>query len=135
MIVNEAGIHTTDVSYNIRFNEKTNPSSFVFCFYNSLTMALCEYNGRFYGGGVGELVPSEFKDICIPYRSIPQKEILYLDDLFRKNAPYAEIIDFVDSQVLTDLPNDVIVLLQQIRNRYLTRRMKLYCREDGTLGE
>ena len=135
LIVNEAGIHTTDVSYNIRFNEKTNPSSFVFCFYNSLTMALCEYNGRFYGGGVGELVPSEFKDICIPYRSIPQKEILYLDDLFRKNAPYAEIIDFVDSQVLADLPNDVIVLLQQIRNRYLTRRMKLYCREDGTLGE
>ncbi len=135
LIVNEAGIHTTDVSYNIRFNENTNPSSFVFCFYNSLTLALCEYNGRFYGGGVGELVPSEFKDICIPYRSIPQKEISHLDNLFRKNTPYADIIDYVDSHVLTELPTDVIVLLQQIRNRYLTRRMKLYSREDGSLGE
>lgn len=135
LIVNKAGIHTTDVSYNIRFNEKTNPSSFAFCFYNSLTLALCEYNGRFYGGGVGELVPSEFKDICVPYRDIPEKEISHLDNLFRKNTPYAEIIDYVDSHVLTDLSDDAIALLQQIRNRYLMRRMKLYCREDGTLGE
>lgn len=135
LILNEAGVYTTDVSYNIRFNEKTDPASFVFCFYNSLTMALCEYNGRFYGGGVGELVPSEFKDICVPYSEIPKERINYLDKLFREEAPYAEIIDYVDSQVLTELPDDVIKLLQQIRNRYLTRRMKLYCREDDTLGE
>lgn len=135
LIVNEAGVHTTDVSYNIRFNDNTDVTSFAFCFYNSLTMALCEYNGRFYGGGVGELVPSEFKDISVPYRKMPQKEICYLDNLFRNNAPYTEIIDYVDSHVLMELPDDVIVLLQQIRNRYLTRRMKLYCREDGTLGE
>lgn len=135
LIVNEAGVHTTDVSYNIRFHENRNPAVFAFCFYNSLTMALCEHNGRFYGGGVGELVPSEFKDICVPYREIPEEDIDHLDKLFRENAPYAKIIDYVDSRVLIDLPNDVITLLQQIRNRYLTRRMKLYCREDGTLGE
>lgn len=135
LIVNEAGVHTTDVSYNIRFNDKTKAASFAFCFYNSLTMALCEYNGRFYAGGVGELVPSEFKDISVPYCEISDKEILHLDNLFRNNTPYAEIIDYVDSRVLKELPDDVIILLQQIRNRYLTRRMKLYCREDGTLGE
>lgn len=135
LIVNEAAVHTTDISYNIRFNKKTNPASFAFCFYNSLTMALCEYNGRFYGGGVGELVPSEFKEICVPYREIPEEKISHLDNLFRKNASYTEIIDYVDSCVLAELPIDVITLLQQIRNRYLTRRMKLYCREDGTLGE
>lgn len=135
LIVNEAAIHTTDVSYNIRFNEEINPASFAFCFYNSLTMALCEYNGRFYGGGVGELVPSEFKEICVPYHEISEEKISYLDNLFRENAPYTEIIDYVDSHVLAELPNDVISLLQQIRNRYLTRRMKLYRREDGTLGE
>ncbi len=135
LILNEAGVYTTDVSYNIRFNEKTDPASFVFCFYNSLTMALCEYNGRFYGGGVGELVPSEFKDICIPYLEISKEKIDYLDKLFREEASCAEIIDYVDAQVLTTLPDDVIMLLQRIRNRYLTRRMKLYYREDDTLGE
>lgn len=135
LIVNEAGVHTTDVSYNIRFNASIDPASFVFCFYNSLTLALCEYNGRFYGGGVGELVPSEFKDLCIPYREISKDKIIQLDQLFRNNSTYTDIIDYVDSIVLADLPHEVIVLLQKIRNRYLTRRMKLYCREDGTLGE
>lgn len=135
LIVNEAGVHTTDVSYNIRFNDRSDAASFVFCFYNSLTMALCEYNGRFYGGGVGELVPSEFKDISVPYCEIPKEEIYHLDNLFRNNAPYTEIIDYVDSYVLKELPDNTIALLQQIRNRYLTRRMKLYCREDGNLGE
>lgn len=135
LIVNEAGIHTTDVSYNIRFNANTDPASFAFCFYNSLTMALCEYNGRFYGGGVGELVPSEFKDICVPYRTITEDKIADLDQLFRRNASCTEIIDYVDSHVLIDLPHEIIELLQLIRNRYLTRRMKLYGREDDFFGK
>lgn len=135
IIVNMAGVYTTDISYNIRFTEQTDPASFAFCFYNSLTMALCEYNGRFYGGGVGELVPSEFKDLCIPYRSIPESHIIHLDQLFRENKPYTEIIDYVDSFVLADLPNEVISHLQEIRNRYLIRRMKLYTRKRGTNGE
>ena len=88
IIVNMAGVYTTDISYNIRFTEQTDPASFAFCFYNSLTMALCEYNGRFYGGGVGELVPSEFKDLCIPYRSISESHIMHLDQLLRENKPY-----------------------------------------------
>ena len=135
IIVNRAGVYTTDISYNIRFTEQTDPASFAFCFYNSLTMALCEYNGRFYGGGVGELVPSEFKDLCIPYRSISENHIMHLDQLLRENKPYREIIDYVDSFVLADLPNEVISRLQEIRNRYLIRRMKLYTRKRNTNGE
>ena len=65
VIVNAAQLHTTDIIYNIRFNEDYDAASFAFCFYNSLTLALCEYSGRFYGGGVGELVPSEFKQLSI----------------------------------------------------------------------
>lgn len=135
LIVNEARVHTTDVSYNIRFKENIDPASFVFCFYNSLSMALCEYNGRFYGGGVGELVPSEFKDISIPYCEISEDKIAYLDSLFRNAASYNAIIDYVDSQVLMEFTHETVALLQQIRNRYLMRRMKLYCREDDSLEE
>lgn len=135
VIVNSAGVHTTDIVYNIRFKKEYLPKSFAFCFYNSLTLALCEYNGRFYGGGVGELVPNEFKELSIPYREIGDKELSQLDLFFRKGASISEIVDFVDSIVLRDLSSESRLLLQDIRNRYLIRRMKLYAREERVNGE
>lgn len=135
IIVNFAGVHTTDIVYNIRFNSEMHPASFAFCFYNSLTLALCEYNGRFYGGGVGELVPNEFKDLAIPYRVIQDKDLQKLDRLFRNGAAFLEIIDYIDSIVLNQLKSEDIELLQTIRNRYLVRRMKLYQREEDNCGE
>ena len=42
IIINENQVHTTDIAYNIRFYEEYDPRSFAFCFYNSLTLALCE---------------------------------------------------------------------------------------------
>lgn len=135
VIVNIAGVYTTDIAYNIRFEENYDPSSFAFCFYNSLTLALCEYNGRFYGGGVGELVPNEFKSLSIPYMKIESNNICHLDQLFRADTSISQIIDFVDSVVLCDLSSESRVLLQQIRNRYLVRRMKLYERGEENYGE
>ena len=66
--VNDADIHTTDAGYHIRLEPEWEKESVVFCFYNSLTLAQCEFQGRYYGGGVSELVPSEFKELKIPYR-------------------------------------------------------------------
>ena len=61
--INRAHIHTTDAGYHIRLKEGLDKDSLVFCFYNSLTLAQCEFQGRYYGGGVSELVPTEFKKI------------------------------------------------------------------------
>lgn len=124
IIANTAQLHTTDIIYNIRFKEGYDAASFAFCFYNSLTLALCEYSGRFYGGGVGELVPSEFKQLSIPYKEIDAKNIKELDKMFRNRSELSAIIDYVDSIVLTDLSNNDIQILQQIRSRYLRRRLK-----------
>jgi len=135
VIVNGAGVHTTDIAYNIRFKENYDPQSFAFCFYNSLTLALCESNGSFYGGGVGELVPNEFKALSIPYMKIDDTRACRLDELFRSGASISQIVDFVDSVVLCDLPSESRILLREIRNRYLVRRMKLYEREEKSDGE
>lgn len=124
VIVNKAGIHTTDIVYNIRLKEVYKAESFAFCFYNSLTLALCEYYGRFYGGGVGELVPSEFKQLSLPYIEIETRHIETVDKMFRNGADINEIIDYVDNIVLKNLSNKEINLLQQIRGRYLKRRLK-----------
>ncbi len=124
IIVNEAQIHTTDITYNVRFNSGYDPASFAFCFYNSLTLALCEYNGRFYGGGVGELVPTEFKNLTIPYKKIRRQCIDKIERLFRANVDIQLIIDYVDSIVLKQLSVQDIEMLQKIRKRYLSRRLR-----------
>lgn len=123
LIINEAQVYTTDIAYNIRFVPNIDYRSFAFCFYNSLTLVLCEYNGRFYGGGVGELVPNEFKSLHIPYREIPNENILELDNMFRRQCAFADIVDYVDSVVLK-IPAKEKLTLQNIRNRYLDRRLK-----------
>jgi adenine-specific DNA-methyltransferase len=123
IIINNAKVFTTDISYNIRFHNNIDKSSFVFSFYNSLTLVLCEYNGRFYGGGVGELVPSEFKDLHIPYCQVDQNHVDKLDEMFRNKTDIRSIIDYVDSIVL-NLPEEQKTLLQDIRNRYIKRRLK-----------
>lgn len=126
VVVNQDKIHTTDVIYNIRFKSEYDPSSFAFCFYNSLTLALCEYYGRFYGGGVGELVPSEFKALALPYQRVAGSMVTKLDTMFREGTDVGAIIDYVDSIVLSTLEDKELALLQSIRQRYLRRRLKIY---------
>lgn len=92
--------------------------------------ALCEYNGRFYGGGVGELVPNEFKSLAIPYKKVAKEHLQQLDNMFRTETPFSDIIDYVDTVVLGSLSDNEIKLLQNVRNRYLTRRLKLYERDE-----
>lgn len=122
LIINENHIYTTDIAYNIRFFDKYDPKSFAFCFYNSLTLTMCEYYGRFYGGGVGELVPSEFKALPIPYTFVDMSFIKRVDEMICKNERFENIIDFVDKTVL-DLNDQERRLLRKIRNRFLQRRL------------
>lgn len=124
LIVNCANIHATDIVYNIRFDKPYDPLSFAFCFYNSLTLALCEYNGRFYGGGVCELVPSEFKGLAIPYRKIKKYSVDQLDHMFRDGVKIEKVIDYVDDIVLSGLSHDERKYLIDVRKRYLDRRLK-----------
>lgn len=124
VIINRDYLHTTDIIYNIRFKENYDAASFAFCFYNSLTLALCEYNGRFYGGGVGELVPSEFKQLSIPYKKVEAKHIDKLDRMFRNKSELSKIIDYVDSITLANLSANEVQILQEVRSRYLQRRLK-----------
>lgn len=124
LIVNQANVYTTDASYNIRLNKGFDPFSVAFCFYNSLTLTLCEYNGRFYGGGVGELVPSEFKTLRIPYRDVAKSDIEKVDSMMRGNTDIWSIIDYVDQIVLNDLSAGELRSLKKIREKYLLRRLK-----------
>ena len=116
-------IFTTDIAYNLFFKEEIDSESFAFSFYNSLTLALCEYSGRYYAGGVSELIPEEFKQLSIPYSLIGKDDIEKLKCMFRKNSSIEDILDFVDNFTLSNtISPKNIMQLRLIREKLIKRR-------------
>ena len=101
LIYNDVEAYTTDTAYRIishRVSEKT----FVYCFINSLTALSSELEGRHYGGGVLELVPSEIECLYVPLPNKTQIAIKSLDTMIR-NAQAKDVLIYQDNKILRDL--------------------------------
>ena len=121
---NSAKVHTTDAGYHMRLWDEFDGESLVFCFFNSITLAQCEFNGRYYGGGVCELVPTEFKDIIVPYRYIGQEDKERLKSLFNSEEPVETIVRFVNwLTVCKDYGDEQIQRFEDIRRVLMERRI------------
>lgn len=77
LILNRIGAYTTDTAYRIRTNH-VEAEKLVGCFINPLTALSAELEGRHYGGGVLELVPSEIERLFI---ALPGKVNVNLAEL------------------------------------------------------
>lgn len=64
LIYNQIGAFTTDTAYRVR--SKVPPNKLVSSFVNPFTALSAELEGRHYGGGVLELIPSEIEKLFIP---------------------------------------------------------------------
>jgi len=93
LIFNRIEAYTTDTAYRITSTEYT-PEKLVYCFMNALTALSAELEGRHYGGGVLELVPSEIEKLLIPLPKSLRPEIRKLDNLIRKES----IIEVLEQQ-------------------------------------
>ncbi len=78
LILNKLKALTTDTAYRIRLKQ-IRPSKFVYSFLNPLTALSAELEGRHYGGGVLELVPSEIERLLIPVPRTPLPRLEELD--------------------------------------------------------
>lgn len=67
LILNRMNAYTTDTAYRITPDVDVDAAALVVCFLNSVTALSAELEGRFYGGGVLELVPSEIERLAVPY--------------------------------------------------------------------
>ncbi|KAA3502767.1 hypothetical protein DXM27_07325 [Rhizobium rhizogenes] len=67
--LNHAGVLATDTAYQVKAKADFSVEAICFSFYNSLTALFCEIEGRFYGGGVLELTPVEFRGLPLEYTS------------------------------------------------------------------
>lgn len=65
LCINDARVLVTDTAYRIRMKDDYSVRGLCFSFYNSLTLLFAEIDGRFYGGGVLELTPEEFRGLPI----------------------------------------------------------------------
>ncbi|WP_320006625.1 N-6 DNA methylase [Maridesulfovibrio sp.] len=65
LILNSIGAYTTDTAYRVT-SPFISPEKLVCSFLNPLTAITAELEGRYYGGGVLELVPSEIAKLHIP---------------------------------------------------------------------
>jgi len=66
LCVNSYGALATDSAYHIRMKPGESVHDLCASFYNSLTLLFAEIEGRFYGGGVLELTPNEFRRLPLP---------------------------------------------------------------------
>jgi adenine-specific DNA methylase len=116
LILNQARALTTDTAYRIRPVEGINAKILVYNFINSLTALSAEMEGRSYGGGVLEMVPSEIEKVLIPLPdgSAPSlKAIGVLDAKIRERKNIDELMLTQDSIIFKNHPqlaNDLITI-------------------------
>lgn len=80
LILNEINAYTTDTAYRIKVTDNNlSERDLVFNFINSLTALSAELEGRHYGGGVLELVPSEIEKLLIPTKIMKSSDLNNLD--------------------------------------------------------
>ncbi len=128
LIVNEANVYVTDSFYRVNVLDEFNVNDLVFSFYNTLTMVLAELKGRFYGGGVLELISSEFKSLKVPYiERISRGNFQRLKDMIENGSQLADLLDFTDCIILRDgmgFAEGDILRLRSIHKNLVNRRLK-----------
>lgn len=121
LILNRIKALTTDTAYRIRIIEGT-ARELVYSFINPLTALSAELEGRHYGGGVLELVPSEIEKLLIPVLDLVDPNIEKLDSAIR-TSKVDDVLALQSSKILGKLglsrskQMDVLEGWNKLRNR------------------
>ncbi len=127
LLKNDSQAFVTDSAYKIEMKDNYDLNSFVYSFYNTFTLLVSELYGRYYGGGVLELIPSEFKKLPIPYINISREEFNVFDNEFKSKKNIEEILLKNDFKILNKslgISKKDIYKLNEIRRKLISKRMK-----------
>ena len=102
LVLNEFGAYSTDTAYRIRMRPEymTRGDDLVFSFMNSLTFLSAELEGRHYGGGVLEMVPSEIERLLIPLVGVDERKLAELDEMVRHRVDIDGLLMHTDLLIL-----------------------------------
>ncbi|NHB89521.1 MULTISPECIES: Eco57I restriction-modification methylase domain-containing protein [Photorhabdus] len=101
LILNDVGAYTTDTAYRVT-STFTTTENLVCSFLNPLTAITAELEGRYYGGGVLELVPSEIEKLYIPIIESFEHDIIEINKKI-KEGNIEEVIRMQGETILTKL--------------------------------
>jgi adenine-specific DNA methylase len=101
LVLNRIGAFTTDTAYRIVPKPGVSAERLVCSFVNSLTALCCELEGRHYGGGVLELIPSEIRRLLVPLpQGLGASDLRTLDQSFRSGLDAASVLEAQDRKIL-----------------------------------
>ncbi|MCC0782701.1 class I SAM-dependent methyltransferase [Clostridioides sp. ES-S-0108-01] len=118
---------STDTMHRIRFNADIDHNRVLLSYYNSITLAFTEIEGRSYGGGVLEILPGEFEKVIIPdlqsneliTNDIVNYLIQEIDTRVRNNNDIEDILDLVDETILIEILGIDRNIVDQFRKMWL----------------
>jgi adenine-specific DNA-methyltransferase len=126
VIVNEAGTYTTDTIYrgNPVPEQGMTPRALAAAFHSSLTLLTAELEGRSFGGGVLELVPSEIERLAVVKAEAAESWIEHLDALARSGEEEA-VVSATDEALVASgaLDAEVLAVLAEARATLLDHRL------------
>lgn len=98
VVLNEVGVVTTDTIYRGTALGRLvgHADDFTAGFHNSLTLLSAELEGRSFGGGVLELVPSEVSRLLVPFIPGFAAELDRLDAVARAGGESQDLVDETD---------------------------------------
>ena len=126
LVSNEANAYTTDTMHRVYIKDSTDRSAFIASYYNSLSFAFAEIVGRSYGGGVLELLPSEVKNIPIPYKETHKELLSEVDRMMRSKTNTDAILSVTDNIILKEgfgLSEKEIKIANSIWKKLSNRRL------------
>jgi len=129
LLLNEADAYTTDTIYRGQMHPtyQGRETDLVATFQNTLTLLSSEIEGRTYGGGVLELVPSEVAKLIVPL--CKTKDLITQIDLVSRTVDGQKdatnsVMKITDDFLIQQLPGyqDHLELLNSARRRLQSRR-------------
>jgi adenine-specific DNA-methyltransferase len=128
LVKNSAKVLATDSAYTITMKGNFTIENLIYSFYNSLTLAFAELHGRYYGGGVLELTPNEFKKLPVPYLALRKENFNTYILAFKAKSSIKEICNYNDIAIMKSidksLDSDSIEKIFRIREKLYLRRIK-----------
>ena len=99
LVLNRLRAFTTDTAYRIT-PSRVGACDLVSSFVNSLTALTAEIEGRHYGGGVLELVPSEIERLLVPVAPHSRDGLQHLDKAIRSGSAPEDVMAQQDASIL-----------------------------------
>jgi hypothetical protein len=125
LFCNSADACTTTTAYRIRVSTPTiTTEQLVYAWVNSLTALCSELEGRYYGGGVLELVPSEIEKLLVPVVESPGNSLDALDKKVRSGMSAEVLLREQDRFVLraAGLTDEECTVIHEAWDRMRRRR-------------